>query len=437
MKKNEIEIKKSNQDINKRTEIEKELNIQRNGKNRKKGLNASDIKMNHLNYYNEIAKNNIHNLMNNPTLKEIERITSNESVFDQLKAKEHSKDLSKFLDNLPLKRVERINYKGKEIGKMRKSLGVYCQDNPYVFIDKERAGKFASHLFEKRKREASANYKPVESIDNLYKKDLPKKKSDTFNFNNLTNSNNESWIQKHKRNGNSNNKFSSNQNNRFNTEVSDSSNIENNKFVKTKIEVNKNKSNYRLYKGKDKMNEYLINRKVIQTNGNGNEIGRSFTKNERNRNLNINTFHISNKRDNNNSINNNIYKNGNYNNVNNMTNNDFPKRTLTMNLSENKVKLDSRHIQNNYTKNNHKELSIGEKRTLNNNIKINSTSNIYGRNNLIKKKEENENRINVRIRRRNENNYKNNERTNIKVKKNEEIVKRNDNRGYRRLNTQN
>lgn len=175
MKKNEIEIKKRNQDINKRTEIEKELNIQRNGKNRKKGLNASDIKMNHLNYYNEIAKNNIHNLMNNPTLKEIERITSNESVFDQLKAKEQSKDLSKFLDNLPLKRVERINYKGKEIGKMRKSLGVYCQNNPYVFIDKERAGKFASHLFEKRKREASANYKPVESIDNLYKKDLSKK----------------------------------------------------------------------------------------------------------------------------------------------------------------------------------------------------------------------------------------------------------------------
>jgi hypothetical protein len=34
--------------------------------------------------------------MNNPTIKEIVRITSNESVFDQLKAKEESKDLSKF-----------------------------------------------------------------------------------------------------------------------------------------------------------------------------------------------------------------------------------------------------------------------------------------------------------------------------------------------------
>ena len=282
MKKNEIEIKKSNQDLNKKAELEKELNIQRNGKNKKKGLNASDIKMNHLNYYNEIAKNNIHNLMNNPTLKEIERITSNESVFDQLKAKEQSKDLSKFLDNLPLKRVERINYKGKEIGKMRKSLGVYCQDNPYVFIDKEKAGKFASHLFEKRKREASANYKPVESIDNLYKKDLSKKRSDTFKYKNLTTSNNESWIQKYKRNSNSKNKFSSNQHSRFNTEVSDN-NIENKKFVKTKIEVNKNKSNYKLDKGKDKMNEYL-NKKVIQTNGN--EIGRSFIKNERNLNIN-------------------------------------------------------------------------------------------------------------------------------------------------------
>ena len=431
MKKNEIEIKKNNKDIKKKTEIEKELNIQRNGKNKKKGINASDIKMNHLNYYNEIAKNNIHNLMNNPTLKEIERITSNESVFDQLKAKEQSKDLSKFLDNLPLKRVERINYKGKEIGKMRKSLGVYCQENPYVFIDREKAGKFASHLFEKRKREASANYKPVESIDNLYKKDVPIKRSDTYNFKNLTNSNNESWVHKYKRNGNSKNKISSEKNNRFNTEVSDN-NIENKKLMKTKIEVNKNISNYRLDKDKDKMNEYL-NKKGIQANGT--QIGRSLTKNEKN--LNINTLHISNKRDNN-SNNSFIYRNSNYNNGNSMTNNGFPKRTLTMNNhSENNIKLDSRYIQSNYTKGNHKELANDEKRTLNNNIKINSTTNIYGRNNITKKKEENENKINVRIRRRNENNNNNNDRISIKVNKHEEIVKRNDNRGFKRLNTKN
>ena len=82
----------NNQDINKRTQIEKELNIQRNQKNKNKGPILSDMKMNQLNYYNEIAKNNIHNLMNNPSLKDIIRITSNESVFDQLKAKELSKD---------------------------------------------------------------------------------------------------------------------------------------------------------------------------------------------------------------------------------------------------------------------------------------------------------------------------------------------------------
>ena len=75
-------------DLNKRAELEKELNIQRNPKNKKKGPISSDMKMNQLNYYHEIAKNNIHFLMNNPTIKEIIRITSNESVFDQLKAKE-------------------------------------------------------------------------------------------------------------------------------------------------------------------------------------------------------------------------------------------------------------------------------------------------------------------------------------------------------------
>ena len=88
------DIQKPNaQDISKRTELEKELNIQRNQKNKNKGPQLSDMKMNQLNYYNEIAKNNIHNLMNNPTLKDIVRITSNESIFDVLKAKEQSKDL--------------------------------------------------------------------------------------------------------------------------------------------------------------------------------------------------------------------------------------------------------------------------------------------------------------------------------------------------------
>ena len=63
--------KKNSKDLNKRAEIEKELNIQRNLKNKNKGPHLSDMKMNQLNYYNEIAKNNAHNLMNNPTLKDI------------------------------------------------------------------------------------------------------------------------------------------------------------------------------------------------------------------------------------------------------------------------------------------------------------------------------------------------------------------------------
>ena len=88
------EIQKINsKNISKREEIEKELGVQRNNKNKNKGLNLSNMKMNQLNYYNEIAKNNIHYLMNNPTLKDIIRITSNESVFDQLQTKEESKDL--------------------------------------------------------------------------------------------------------------------------------------------------------------------------------------------------------------------------------------------------------------------------------------------------------------------------------------------------------
>ena len=142
------DIQKPNaQDISKRTELEKELNIQRNQKNKNKGPQLSDMKMNQLNYYNEIAKNNIHNLMNNPTLKDIVRITSNESIFDVLKAKEQSKDLSKFLDVFPIKRVERINYKNLEIGQMRKDLGLIR--NPKY--NKEKCKKFAGNLFEKRK----------------------------------------------------------------------------------------------------------------------------------------------------------------------------------------------------------------------------------------------------------------------------------------------
>ena len=199
------DIQKPNaQDISKRTELEKELNIQRNQKNKNKGPQLSDMKMNQLNYYNEIAKNNIHNLMNNPTLKDIVRITSNESIFDVLKAKEQSKDLSKFLDVFPIKRVERINYKNLEIGQMRKDLGIIR--NPKY--NKEKCKKFAGNVFEKRKKEGSVNHMPVLTIDNLnvynqkYKIKINQQKlrSMANNKNKLAASNDETWFRKYKHN---------------------------------------------------------------------------------------------------------------------------------------------------------------------------------------------------------------------------------------------
>jgi hypothetical protein len=182
-------------DINKRTELEKELNIQRNQKNKK---NNKEKKMNQLNYYHEIAKNNAHLLMNNPTIKEIVRITSNESVFDQLKAKEESKDLSKFLDIFPLKRVERINYKGLEIGNIRKDL----QKDEEANINKEKGKQLAGNLFEKRKRMGSITFIPVLTVDNLNEHknyyQHPKKKSVELRGSHLVTSSNESWLKKYK-----------------------------------------------------------------------------------------------------------------------------------------------------------------------------------------------------------------------------------------------
>ena len=123
--------------------------------------------------------------MNNPTIKEIIRITSNKSVFVQLKAKEELKDLSKFLDNLSLKRVERINYKGLEIGNIRKDL----QKDNKVNINKEKGTKLAGNIFEKRKRQGNVNFIPVLTVDNLnsYKNyfQQPKKISKEFSTSNL------------------------------------------------------------------------------------------------------------------------------------------------------------------------------------------------------------------------------------------------------------
>ena len=213
-------IKKNNQDINRRLEIEKELNIQRKGS--KKYPNSYDMKMNHLKYYHQIAKNNIQNLMNNPTMKDIYRITSNESIFDILKEKEEqSKELSKFLEHMPLQRVERINYKGLEIGNMRKNLQ---KNDDYVNINKEKGEQIAGNLFEKRKKEGSVNFIPVLSMDNmetLKTYNLEQKKiiqNENQSKNILANSNNETWFKKYKHYKNINLQNNDNNNNEINKE---------------------------------------------------------------------------------------------------------------------------------------------------------------------------------------------------------------------------
>ena len=313
------EIKKKNsKDLNKRAEIEKELNIQRNLKNKNKGPHLSDMKMNQLNYYNEIAKNNIHNLMNNPTLKDIIRITSNESVFDQLKAKEQSKDLSKFLDIFPLKRVERINYKCLEIGQMRKDLGVL--KNPEVNYNKEVCRKLAGNLFEKRKREGSANYYiPVLTTDNIkiYNQNNKKKfnqshKKNNLHKNNLAVSNDETWLKKYKHKTHNHNikKEKINENNRYNNQTEDIKyNKDNANLESARIEVNKYKNNF-------DFEDNLINKKDKEIN----EIKTS-----------VNTE-----------------SNNKYNDLNESNDYKFPKRTLTTNFS-NKIRMQN---QNDYEKNN-------------------------------------------------------------------------------------
>ena len=343
---------KSN-DFNKRAELEKELNIQRNQKNRKKGPMSSDIKMNQLNYYNEIAKNNIHFLMNNPTIKEIIRITSNESVFDQLKAKEESKDLSKFLDNLPLKRVERINYKGLEIGNMRKDLQ---NNNNKAYINKEKGKKLAGNLFEKRKREGSVKFIPVLTVDNLFNYKTfyqpPKKQSvvNTKNKNNFMQTNNESWLKKYKHkthiNNNKGNKSNINENNLNNKAISIINNYKekNNNLDSARINSNEYKKDFDNEKQKDKQAPEKImlkSEKPINSMYNNNII-------------------ISNK---NNEFN---YRNK----------NNFPRRTLSQNFSDNKY-LFRKDFHNLYNKENRNETSVNQDKLRRHNISSNNNLSIH------------------------------------------------------------
>lgn len=343
---------KSN-DFNKRAELEKELNIQRNQKNKKKGPMSSDIKMNQLNYYNEIAKNNIHFLMNNPTIKEIIRITSNESVFDQLKAKEESKDLSKFLDNLPLKRVERINYKGLEIGNMRKDLQ---NNNNKAYINKEKGKKLAGNLFEKRKREGSVKFIPVLTVDNLFNYKTfyqpPKKQSvvNTKNKNNFMQTNNESWLKKYKHkthiNNNKGNKSNINENNLNNKAISIINNYKekNNNLDSARINSNEYKKDFDNEKQKDKQAPEKImlkSEKPINSMYNNNII-------------------ISNK---NNEFN---YRNK----------NNFPRRTLSQNFSDNKY-LFRKDFHNLYNKENRNETSVNQDKLRRHNISSNNNLSIH------------------------------------------------------------
>ena len=168
---NNNQVKIANQNIEKRTEIEKELNIQRNPKNKGKIPSISEMEKNHLNYYNEISKQNVQGKMNNPTLKEIVRITSDESCLNQIKEKEKTNEIHKLLEKLPLMRVERINYKNKEIGNMRRELGKYCMKNPYVYIDQKKGEEFANSIFQKRlksKGNKNNNNSANITIDKLY-----------------------------------------------------------------------------------------------------------------------------------------------------------------------------------------------------------------------------------------------------------------------------
>lgn len=188
---------KTNTKTQKRSEMEKELNIQR-GSHRYSRFkqNMSDMEINHLNYYNEIAKQHPPSSMNNPTLKDIVRVTSDESCLNQLKEIEKSKELINLLDNLPLMRVKRINYKNIEIGNMRKSLHSH-----YPEINEEKGKQFASNVFVKRLKQGG-KYTPMTSIDDLYnnlnkeKKEHKEnnKKSETFKKVN----NNEIWTKKYR-----------------------------------------------------------------------------------------------------------------------------------------------------------------------------------------------------------------------------------------------
>ena len=282
-KQNEIKYQPINSKSQKRSELEKELNIQRNQKNKKNPYNISDLEMNHLNYYNEIAKNNIKGLMNNPTLKDLIRITKDESCLEQLKALEKSKDLAKDLAKLlqvmPLKRVERINYKNLEIGELRKSL-----KTNYVYINKEKGRNFANNVFTRRLKQ-SGKYVPVKSIDDLYKhktieqnKEEKKNLSDNKNNNFYCNQTHKAW---RRRNIYTQASFVSNKSNNENFRTINNEDINNN----TNKNRNENKTINESQSFVAKNKNYFLNPKSKDLNDN-----RNVKNNARIKHRNLNSF---------------------------------------------------------------------------------------------------------------------------------------------------
>lgn len=164
-----------------RVELEKELEIQKKNINSVQYPDMSPDEIDHLNYYNEIAQQNIRYVMNSPTMKEIKRVTSDESCLEQLKKKLQSKELQKLLEQLPLMRVERINIKNKQIGHMRKDLAKYSQPNIFTSIDEKKGKEFASNIYTRRIKEGE-KYVRSKHIDSLYNDENTKQLNRTPNF---------------------------------------------------------------------------------------------------------------------------------------------------------------------------------------------------------------------------------------------------------------
>ena len=241
-------LKRYNKNAERRSEKSKNLDdnlYPRNKDINKNGYTDYDMDIkekNQLKFYNEIASRNVHGKMDFPTLKEIERITKDESCLDlfKQKEKEKSKDLPKILDDLPLKRVERITYKSKEIGNLRRALGVYCLKNPFVYINREKGENFARNIFEKRMRRRDRSENTV-TIDDLYGTQISPRKNRSVVHRTL----NDSWIRRHRLNNNEDSvKRNLDNHMKNNSQITNNTNIQN---TQTNTNWSSNSNNHKIY----------------------------------------------------------------------------------------------------------------------------------------------------------------------------------------------